>query len=378
MAILIFIVILGLLVFVHELGHFTVARRNGIKADEFGFGFPPRLIGFVWDGEKKRHRLVAGKEEVASPYTVYSLNWIPLGGFVKIKGENGEQQDADSFAVKSAWVRIKVLAAGVLMNFLLAWVLLSVVFSIGFPKTVGPDDPVHGARQVQISQVLAGTPAEAMGLSAGDFILSLDGVEAKTVESVQRIIGAHAGEVITVRVRRGDRELVMRGTPRSETSDQPAFLGFRLGEVEMMRYPWYSAPWYGAVATYDLTLGMLEGIGDIVAGLWNGTREGLNDVSGPIGIAKLTGQVSALGFVYILYFSAILSINLGIVNILPIPALDGGRILFIFIELLKGSPVKQQTEAVFHQIGMLALLLLMVIVTVSDVSKLNFVARIFG
>ena len=377
--VLIFLLVLGVLVFVHEMGHFLVARRNGIKADEFGFGFPPRLAGFVWDDEKKKHRLVRGNEEVVSPHTVYSLNWIPLGGFVKIKGEDGEQKDADSFAVKSAWIRIKVLAAGVTMNFILAWVLISVVLIAGFPQQVDPSAANgSGERTIQISEVLPNTPAESMGLRFGDKIVKIGEIDATSVSQVQEYIASHKGQSVALHIVRGDEALTLSGTPRIEYPKNEGSLGIGLGETEMISYPWYQALWEGAVTTYRLTAAMLDGIFGIVKGLFTGTHEGLSSVSGPVGIAKLTGQVSDLGIVYLLYFAAILSINLGIINILPIPALDGGRILFILIELAKGSPVSQKVEGIFHQIGFTLLLLLMVWVTVHDFSKFHIFGNLFG
>lgn len=376
--VLIFLLVLGVLVFVHEMGHFIVARRNGIKADEFGFGFPPRIAGLVWDDTKKKHRFVKGSEEVVSPYTVYSLNWIPLGGFVKIKGEDGEQKDADSFAMKSAWIRIKVLAAGVTMNFLLAWVLISIVLMSGFPQAVDPQSPVSGKRDIQISEVLPNTPADAMGLRFGDKIISVGDSKALSVANVQEYIVAHKGQAITLHIIRGTEAMTLQGTPRTQYPQNEGSLGIGLGETEMISYSWYESIWQGALATYNLTSAMLVGIFDIVKGLVTGTHEGLSSVSGPVGIAKLTGQVSDLGLVYLLYFAAILSINLGIINILPIPALDGGRIVFILIEIIKGSPVSQKIEGLFHQIGFTLLLLLMVWVTVNDFSKFHILGRLFG
>lgn len=376
--VLIFLLVLGLLVFVHEMGHFLVARRNGIKADEFGFGFPPRIAGLVWDDEKKRHRFVRSGEEVVSPHTVYSLNWIPLGGFVKIKGEDGEAKDSDSFATKSAWVRIKVLAAGVTMNFLLAWVLISIVLMAGFPQQVDPNASVSGKRDIQISQVLPNTPAESMGLRAGDKIVSVGDSNAMSVAQVQEYIAARKGQEITLRIERGTQALTLNGMPRTDYPKDEGSLGIGLGETEMISYAWYEAIREGAIATYNLTSAMVVGIADIFKGLVTGTHEGLSDVSGPVGIAKLTGQMSNLGLVYLLYFAAILSINLGIINILPIPALDGGRIFFILIEVIKGSPVSQRVEGIFHQIGFALLLLLMLLVTVNDFSKFHIFSRLFG
>lgn len=378
--VLLFLIILGILVFVHELGHFMVARWNGIKADEFGFGFPPRIGGVVFDDKTKRYRFVRGNEEISSPHTVYSLNWIPLGGFVKIKGEDGEQKDQDSFAVKSAWVRIKVLAAGVTMNFLLAWVLISFVLMLGFPQAVDPGAPNQaGERDIQISEVLSGTPAEQMGLQFGDKIVSFgENQKAMSVKQVQDYITEHKGQEIVMRIDRGGQQETLRGTPRTEYPANEGSLGISLGETVMVKYAWYEAIWQGALGTHHMTIAMLVGIFDIVKGLVTGTHEGLSSVSGPVGIAHLTKQVSDLGLVYLMYFAAILSINLGIINILPIPALDGGRIFFVLIEVLKGSPVSQRVEGTLHQVGFMLLLLLMVLVTVHDFSKFKIIEKLFG
>lgn len=218
LTILIFVLVLGVLVFVHELGHFMVARMNGIKADEFGFGFPPRLAGIVKDDATGRYRLVWGNVSVSSPHTVYSINWIPLGGFVKIKGEDrgSHLEERDSFAGRGAWTRIKVLGAGVVMNFLLAWVLFSIVLMLGFPEQI---DPAHrneyGKTDIQILQVQPGTPADEIGLKAGDLILSLDTTEVTSVESVSAYIRERRGTEITVTINRGEKGCSLSVRPGS-------------------------------------------------------------------------------------------------------------------------------------------------------------------
>lgn len=195
LTILIFVLVLGVLVFVHELGHFVVARMNGIKADEFGFGFPPRIGGIVKDDATGRYRFVRGNTEVASSHTVYSLNWIPLGGFVKIKGEDRDSaQEPDSFAGRSAWTRIRVLGAGVVMNFLLAWFLFSVVLMIGFPEQVDPEKRgSYATTSIQILQVQPHTPADEIGLKAGDVIQTLDAQPVTSLDFVSTYIREHRG-----------------------------------------------------------------------------------------------------------------------------------------------------------------------------------------
>lgn len=379
LTILIFVLVLGVLVFVHELGHFVVARMNGIKADEFGFGFPPRIFGFVKDDATGRYHFVRGNTEVVSPNTVYSINWIPLGGFVKIKGEDrNSTEESDSFAGRNAWTRIRVLGAGVVMNFLLAWVLFSIVLMLGFPEQIDPADrSKYAAIDVQILQVQPNTPAAEIGLKAGDIILALDAVPVTASDIVSEYVREHRGQEIAVRVRRGGAEMILSGTPRLTAPVGEGALGISFSETAIVQYPWYQAIRIGFEQTYVKTAEILGALGAMVASLFTGAKAEM-DIAGPVGIVTLTKQMSELGFAYLLYFAAILSINLGIINILPIPALDGGRILFVLIEKIKGSPVSVRIEGYVHQIGFILLILLMLFVTLKDILRLEFWSRFSG
>lgn len=375
LAIVIFIIILGVLIFVHELGHFTVARRNGIKAEEFGFGFPPRILGYFKNEKTGRYDFVKGSREIESKNTLYSLNWIPLGGFVKIKGENGENgKDPDSFAGKPAWVRTKVLAAGVAMNFILAWVLISIVFMIGAPEAVDSAAGYPNAK-IQISNVVDQSPASNAGLSIGDEILKTQTdssgkeVTLNDIKAVQEYINSGKGHQINLAVNRGGETLDLKVTPRVNAPEGQGALGIELTETAVVKYPWYEAVWKGLTTTLSLTGAIFVALWNIIASLFAGKGVG-QDVAGPIGIAVVTKQVTGLGLVYILQFAALLSVNLGIINILPIPALDGGRILFIAIEKIKGSPVSQKMEQSFHTVGFVLLILLLILISFRDVLKL--------
>lgn len=436
LTIIVFIVILGILIFVHELGHFLTARRNGIKAEEFGFGFPPRILGIqflkgsehqekmkvesvqiekidiknageeiiketitekmhrvdsgvpvkkwriIWgsqdgDDENEKKDLEEAHEKSFRGGTIYSLNWIPLGGFVKIKGENGDVQGTDSFVSKSAWVRIKVLAAGVIMNFILAWVLLTAVLIIGAPEAIDSTSGNFSDSKIQIAEVIAETPASAMGLKIGDEIIkdqnakNSDGTAIKFagLKDVQAYINASKGKEISLKIKRGDQLLELKGVPRLDFPAGQGSLGISMVETTIVRYPWYQAIWKGLQNVFDLTLAMITGLFFLLKNIFMGQGAGV-DVAGPVGIAVLTKQVTALGLAYILQFAAILSINLGIINAFPFPALDGGRILFIVIEKIKGTPVSQKTEQFFHSLGFLLLIILMVYITFRDVLKL--------
>jgi len=381
MTAIIFILILGLLIFVHELGHFVIAIRNGIKADEFGFGFPPRIVGAVKSSKTNKYKIVWGEKNVKSKNTIFSLNWIPLGGFVRIKGEDGGSNDKDSFATKSAWIRTKVLAAGVTMNFILAWFLLSIVFSMGAPEAIEDDVKAKDAK-VQISQVTDGTPAKEMGLAVGDHIVKVcaDRGVCRTVSKVEELksfINDYKGKEIIVTVKRGDDISELKGTPRLDYPSDQGALGIGLARTAMVEYPWYESIGRGLSAVVDMVILIVTTLFSLLAQLISGSKPAM-DVAGPIGIAIMTKQVSALGLVYILQFTAVLSINLAIINILPFPALDGGRIFFILIEKLKGSPVNQKFEQVANSIGFSLLLLLMIVVTFHDFIQFNIVDKIMG
>ncbi len=378
--IIIFILILGLLIFVHELGHFLTAIRNGVKADEFGFGFPPRIIGFVKDEKTGKYKIVPGNKELESKNTIYSLNWIPLGGFVKIKGESGENKDSDSLVSKSAWIKTKILSAGVLMNFILAWFLLTVVFIIGAPESIDDSVVAHNAK-VQIAQVVPGTPAEKMGILIGDTILKIENSEkmskVKYIKDAQEIINESKGEEIILTIDRGSEILKLKGVPRKEYPDNQGSLGISLARTTVKSYPWYESLGRGLTAVGNMIYMIFATMVAFVGSLFSGKKMAM-DVAGPVGIAFMTKQVTALGLVYLLQFTAILSINLGIINALPFPALDGGRIFFILIEKIKGSPVNQKVEQIMHTLGFFLLITLMVVVTFRDFIRFEILNKIIS
>ena len=380
---LVFVIILGILIFVHELGHFIVARKNGIKADEFGFGFPPRIFGVVKDAETQKWKLVFGNRHIHSNSTIYSCNWIPLGGFVKIKGEDGSEKDeADSFSVKSVWVRIKVLGAGVAMNIILAWFAISIGYTLGAPQAI-EDNVGSKNSKVQITQVVLKSPAEEIGLRVGDEIVMCKN-QAKVcnkkftgVSAVKDFISQNKGQEIILEIKRGAQILEIKGVPRTDHPSDEGALGVSLVKTAIISYPVHEAFVRGAITTYDLFITIIVTIAGVVKNLFVGEKIGL-DISGPVGIAILSKQVTELGLVYILQFMALLSINLAIINGLPFPALDGGRILFILIEKIKGTPVTQKIEQMIHTVGFFLLISLMVVITFRDLMKIDIIGKIKG
>ena len=358
LTIIVFILILGVIILVHELGHFVMAKRAGIRVEEFGFGFPPRIFG-IKKGE-----------------TIYSLNLFPLGGFVRIYGEDGKKEsDPDNnraFYSKSIGTRAKILVAGVAMNLLLSIFLLGIVYWIGLPNAVEDDEIIEGAK-VQVLQVAPDSPSAESKIKSGDTIKELrigdEQLAVTTIKEVQDFSNEYKGKKITVVVERGDQILEKELVPRIYHSEDEGPLGVALARTAIVSYPWYQSFWKGIVSTFYLGWFIIISIGTI---LWQLITTGhlIVDVAGPVGIFNLAGQATQLGFIYILQFTAILNINLAIINILPFPALDGGRLLFLGIEKIKGSPVSQKAEGLAHTIGFIILILLMIAVTWRDVIRI--------
>lgn len=360
LTILTFLLALAVLILVHELGHFLAARRFGVGVEEFGLGFPPRILSVRRGG------------------TRYSLNLIPLGGFVKIKGEHGESaEEPDSFAVQPAWKRAVILGSGVGMNFLLAIVLLSIGFSIGLPSVIDRDLPSFAtvrAVKIQIAEVLPDAPAATAGFMVGDTILAADGQTLESIEQLQGYTDEHRDQPIILTLERDGRSLTATATPRVLDESGRGLLGIGLIRTGIVRYPVPYALWMGLRGTVLITGQIFAAVGQLLRSVVTGG--GAPDLTGPVGIAVITGQVAKLGLPYVLQFVAILSVNLAIINALPIPALDGGRLLFLGIEKVRGRAVDRKLESMVHNIGFVLLILLMLVVTYRDV--IRFGDRILG
>ncbi|MBU2542211.1 RIP metalloprotease RseP [Patescibacteria group bacterium] len=384
---IIFILILGLLVLVHEFGHFITARKSGMKVYEFGFGFPPRAFGvykdpetgkFVWvwgKGKSSLKKTVSGtenKEDFGFPSTIYSFNWLPLGGFVRIKGENGEDaNEPDSFGYQKAWKRIVVLVSGVTMNIVLAGVLLSFGFMVGLPTdlSAGKDDSaiIVQEPQVLVQMISKDSPAEIAGIKFGDMILQID--ETKIVSSEQMVgyVRENNDRDLNVVVNRNGEELSFSVRPEIvKNGEANARLGVMLVDATIIRYPWYIALYKGFIAAFWGFINIFVTFYYLIKYLILG--QGLvYDVSGPVGIAKIVGDSARLGISYLINITAMLSLSLAVINILPIPALDGGRILFILIEKIIRRPVPMKYEQIAHMVGFVLLMVLIVVVTARDV-----------
>ena len=345
-SIITFIIILSILVLVHELGHFLVARKFGIKVEEFGFGYPPRIWG----------------KKIGE--TIYSINWLPFGGFVRMLGEDSHAQVENEKDVKRAFfnqkkrVRVAVLLAGVVMNFLLGVVLFGAIYTkIGIPEKVD---------YLVVTGVAEGSPAKKAGLKVDDKILNVAGIQ-EFIDDVNN----HRGEEYELELD-GERKLVVVPRTKEETPEGEGSLGVAISNVDMVMYPYLQRPFRGMLTGLKEAMAWGRDIFDslslMIVRLFKGDVP--KDVAGVVGIYQISKDVSKEGLLAILQFMAILSINLSILNLLPIPALDGGRLLFIAIETLIRKRVKPEVEQVIHLVGIVVLIGLMVLVTVGDVKRL--------
>lgn len=355
--IFIFILIIGLLIFVHELGHFIMAKRTGVAVEEFGLGFPPKIFS-VKKGE-----------------TIYSINLLPLGGFVKLYGEDGDnKENKNSFASKSVWQRSRIILAGVIMNLILGIILLAIGYILGLPTAV---EKSMSTSKVQIIAINPSSPAEFIGLKIGDTIRELQAHPAfggtkftiTDVEEFQKNIDQYKGSEVQLVIERGDSFLTFSLTPRQSPPSGEGPIGIGLANIAIVAYPWYEAIIRAVILVGTLVIAIFSALGSLLVGL---VRSGqvVADIAGPVGIFTLTEQFSKLGFIYLLQLTALLTVNLAVINILPFPALDGGRLFFLLIEKIKKSPINQNTEKIINSLGFVFLILLMVIITFRDIIRL--------
>jgi regulator of sigma E protease len=368
MNILIFILIIALLVLVHEAGHFFVARWSGMKVEEFGFGFPPRVwkIG-TWKG------------------TLFSVNAIPLGGFVKIEGENGEEKQDESipasptaFSSRPRYLQALVLIAGVTMNILFAWLLIFIGLAwIGMPMMQGsaPENTVFKNSDVTIVHVLADSPAESLQLKSGDIVESIT-----YNETSYSVIRPEDVTTYFETIRQESLDAVLHVQRQDESVDivlnKELFadnekIGIALDLVGIARITHIPTAFSESISmTVDTTKAVFWGILGFFKGLVTSPAASLDGVSGPVGIVKSVGDASVLGFGYLVWFTALISINLAVINILPIPALDGGRLLVVGIESIIRRPLPAKAVGWVNAGGFLFLIGLMIVVTFNDIIKL--------
>jgi regulator of sigma E protease len=355
-----FLVMLALLVLVHELGHFLTAVWLGIKVDEFGIGYPPRALTlFERNGVK------------------YTLNWLPIGGFVRFGGEGETLYGVGSLAAASPWKKILVLVAGPLMNLLLAFAIFGALFAA---KGV----PAEGAK---IDKVYAGTPAANAGFQPGDVILSMNGQSiGRNISNVSRIAQRNPGEPIEALIQRGEQQVSVTVKPGPWTNPEngaqyPVGFGFSYGNnPEIVKASLPTALSSGFSYTWEILGRFIAGLGQMIGGLIGANEAPPGGVAGVVGIARGTGEVIERdGWTGFWQWTALISLNLFLINLLPIPALDGSHIMFSLIELARrGKKIPPEKEAMVHAVGFMMLMGLMVIVTISDVANWIGGASVLG
>lgn len=360
-----FLVVFSILILVHELGHFVMARKAGIKVEEFGLGLPPKA--------KKLFKDKKGTE--------YTLNWIPFGGFVRMYGEDSSDpkviKDNKSFASKSLLRRTSVIIAGVVMNFVLAWVIITIGFTVGMkPFLVTPSDLEKGVEsgivEVQdvlyIHEIMPDSVLAETDLESGDAIVRFNDNPVPVSTELSGLISPN--EIVRLAIIRDGKESILDVQVGSDGQ-----LGFVISDEQMVlnvknvRYPFYTAPYHSIKEVGRLSVLTVKMLGDVVISLV--AKFTVPDgVAGPVGIAKMTHHFVQQGFMALLQFTALISISLGVINIMPFPALDGGRFLFIIFEAVTRRKPNAKWEGIIHSTGFILLMILIFVITWNDIINL--------
>lgn len=376
------LIALTVLVVLHELGHAIVARRNGVIVEEFGIGFPPR----AW--AKKLSTSILGK------HVEYSVNWLPLGGFVRLQGENDSARGKGDYGAATFWQKTRILLAGVAINWVTAAVLLSILALFGLPKVLPnqfsiPSDSVVSREPIELTYIGSDMPASQAGLQVGDKILRFDGEAVADSQTLVDLAKDRKGEKVEVIYSRKNVEKMTSVTLRKENNDAKGFFGASSAQRESIRSSW-SAPIVGVGVTAQFTVATFQGLGDMIANAARGfvlqfsgdsaaKQEASQDlaragdgVTGPVGIfGVIFPAANRAGFSQVVLLTAIISLSLAVMNALPIPALDGGRWFVTALFRLMKKPLSKEREEKIHGTGFLFLMGLILLVTLLDVTKLT-------
>jgi len=357
-SILIFFIVLSILIISHELGHFIVAKKAGIWVEEFGLGIPPRIFG----------------KKIGE--TLYSINLLPFGGFVRLHGENtGEKvtKPKRAFLNKSKKVRVAVIVAGVIMNFIVGIVSFAIVYSfLGVPIDT---------ENVRVVEVVESTPASLAGIEREDVIRKLDGVEITSTNQLVEILESKKDVQITLKYEKPDGTIVSDTlVPRSDYPEDQGPLGIAITTSDVHFPPYWKRPfvgiYYGFKEAIFWGLAVIGGFIQIIYDLFKGQVP--KDIAGPVGIFAITSQAATYGIFALINFIGVLSINLAIFNIIPFPALDGGRLFFLAIESFIGRRVLPKVEAVVHTVGLVILIFVLIAITAHDIQRLISAGSISG
>lgn len=360
-SLVIFFLVLSILILIHELGHFLVARKNGVWVEEFGFGLPPRMFG----------------KKIGE--TIYSVNWLPFGGFVKLHGENSEDGvsvPTRAFINKSKKAKTAIIVAGVIMNFLLAIFAFSIVsFFSGIPRETG---------EVKVVEVAASSPAQVAGILVGDIILKIDKLDVKKNEDFIKTIDEKKGKRVEIEVKRDINENVeikkFTVTPRENPPENEGPMGVSINDSEIYFPPIWQRPFIGIAKGFEESLFWGNQVFFGIIGIFQDAARGQapKDLGSPIAIYAVTTEATKYGILALINLVGILSVNLAILNIMPFPALDGGRLLFIFIEGIFGKKVAPKIEGYIHTAGMVLLLTLLGVLVFGDIRKLIQAGSVSG
>jgi regulator of sigma E protease len=343
---LIFLLALSVLVLVHEFGHYIMAVKFGISVEEFGLGLPPRLWGKKF-----------GK-------TIVSLNWLPIGGFCKLYGEDGDGKGSIAFNNRRPIEKMWVVLGGVLMNVIMAIIIFSVVyFILGVPKETD---------QVKVLNIASNSPAEMVGIQKGDWIMEINDTLVNKSDELVRITEENKGQKLKIKFQRNGVEQIVEVEARLNPPEGQGSMGVSISNMEMVKIKWYEiykGIGYGFKEAYYWGRIIVGGVSKMILGLIQGQTP--KDVSGPLGMYEATAAIKQnQGMLAVIHFFGIVSVNLAIVNILPFPALDGGRIIFVLYEMITKRKANQKFEATINSIGMWLLLTLILMITVGDIRRL--------
>jgi regulator of sigma E protease len=341
--IIIGIIILSIIVIIHELGHFFACKITGVKVEEFGLGFPPRALKLF----KKNG-------------TLYSLNWIPFGGFNKILGESEASSDKHAFGNQNVWKRIFIASGGIILNLLLAWILLTVWFGV-LPTIKLPN-------YVAIVSVEKNSVAEQSGLRANDFILKINGQDIIKTDEVSNFIKNNHGKELNIVIKHQGKDETKNITI---PTDAEAKLGIAMSETggETVSYKWYQAPVLAIQEIWAITVVTFQYLGTAIASIFGGAKVAF-ELTGPVGIVAFISQTAAIGWIFVLRLCAIISLGFALCNILPIPAVDGGRLLFLWLEAIFGKKVvNDNVENIVHGVGLILLIILSLFIVYMDIAR---------
>lgn len=356
LSILAMIAIFSLLVIAHELGHFSAARREGVDVEEFGVGFPPKVYG------------------VKKGKTLYSINALPLGGFVRLKGEDGIDKSKGSFVNAKFWPKTRIIMAGVFVNLVIAYIIFTILLIAGIPPlgknlpSFGPIKPTsQQLTKLTVLTVNNNSAAQKAGIRKGNEIISINSIIIGSNEELKEFTSSNAGKTVSVVISDGrntNTKTVTLGTDKSA-----GILGITAEKMSYSKYSWWAAPIAAFVLMVELVVLTIAAFGNLIMGLFTQAKVG-EQVSGPIGVWSIFSQITSFGWRYILLFIASISLSLGVINALPLPALDGGRQLMLILRKF-GLKITNERENLVHVLGFVFLIGLMIVISISDIARLK-------